>query len=105
MLSAAANEPNSPITQAEVNLTVTIVLVVGAIYFGLWFWAKSAPFPAALTGLILFGSLWFGEILIDPSMIWRGILIKVIIVAVLVKAVQAGLEYRKLQAKAGGRAG
>ncbi len=104
-LAGEAGKPNSLMTQADLNIMLVVILVIGAIYFGLWAWAKSAPFPAALTGLILYITIWFAEILMDPAAILQGILIKIIIIAVLVKAVQAGLEYRKLLDQAGGRVG
>ena len=105
VLSSMADEPRSMIDKDMVNILPVITGVIAAIYFGLWAWAKSSPFPAALTGLILYATLWFGEVLYDPSAILNGILIKIIIIVVLVKAVQAGLAYRKLVAQADGRLG
>lgn len=105
VISDSIQGSRGQITQADVNLAVGVIGIIGAIYFGLWAWAKSAPFPAALTGLILYVTIWVGEIIMDPSAIMQGILVKIIIIAVLGKAVQAGLEYRKLQARADGRLG
>ena len=105
ILADEAGKPNSLMTKADLNIMLVVILVIGAIYFGLWVWAKSAPFPAALTGLILYVTLWLGQGVMDPASLVQGILIKIIIVAVLIKAVQAGLEYRKLIEKADGRVG
>ena len=105
LLSSMAGEPGSQIDKSVLNILPVIIVVIAAIYFGLWAWAKTSPFPAALTGLILYVTLWVGEIIYDPSAILNGIIIKIIIIAVLAKAVQAGLEYRRLLAKADGRLG
>ena len=105
LMSSAADNPRMQVDEDMLAILPIAIGVIAAIYFGLWFWAKSSPFPAALTGLILYVTLWVGEILYNPEAIFQGILIKLIIVVVLSKAVQAGLEYRKLQQRAGGRLG
>lgn len=76
-----------------------ILGVIAIIFYGLAFWARKQPFPAALTGLVIIVSLWTIDAVVDPANIAKGIIIKVIILAVLIKAVQAGLAHRKLAAK------
>lgn len=63
----------------------------------LYMWAKKQPFPAAIVALILFGTLVLFGAVQDPESIYKGIVLKVIFIAVLVKAVQAGYEVRKLR--------
>lgn len=67
------------------------------IHVGLWWWAKKAPLAAAVVSLILFISLHVANAVMDPSQIYKGIVIKVLFVAVLVKAIQAGYEIHRLR--------
>jgi hypothetical protein len=78
-------------------LAYVLIFGLGAAFFGLWAWSRFQPFAAAIVGLVLYVSVWVMDIVADPEMIFKGILLKLIIVAVLVKAIQAGSEYRKLQ--------
>jgi hypothetical protein len=80
-------------------IAYVIVFGIAAAFFGLWLWSRFQPFAAAIVGLVLFVSLWLLNIVVDPTQIYKGIIIKIIIVAVLVKAIQAGAEYRKLMAQ------
>ena len=81
----------------------TIMLVVGLnallsfIYLGLWFWAKTKPLPATLSALILFGTVWLASAAIDPTELVKGILIKIIILAFLIKAVDSARKFQRMQ--------
>lgn len=79
-------------------LPIAYVIVIGiaVAFFGLWIWSRYQPFAAAIVGLILYVSLWLIDIVADPTSIAKGIAVKVIIIFVLAKAIQAGSEYRKL---------
>lgn len=90
------SQSNDPAVQSAVAVTVTIVLVIGAVYFGLWHWAKTSPFPAAVVGLVTYVTLLLAGAAFDPSTLLQGILIKAIIIAILIKAVSAGAQHRKL---------
>ncbi|MEM1211635.1 MAG: zinc ribbon domain-containing protein [Planctomycetota bacterium] len=78
------------------NLVLVVVGAISAVYWGLWWWSRSSPFPAALTGLIVYLTMLGVGAALDPSTLFQGILIKVIIVVVLVRAVQAGLQHKRL---------
>ena len=65
-------------------------------FLALSFAAKKRPFGAALTGLILYGIDIVLGVVVDPSNLYKGLVMKAIIVAVLVKAVSAGREYRQV---------
>jgi hypothetical protein len=82
-----------------------IVFGIAAAFFALFVWSRFQPFAAAIVGLVLFISIWLMDIIADPTMIAKGILVKIIVIAVLVKAIQAGSEYRKLQAQQRGEMG
>lgn len=79
----------------EILIFGSVLLIFGIIFLSLYFWARSNPFPAALTALILYITLVGADAALDPSNAWRGILIKIIIILGLAKAVQSGYAVRK----------
>jgi len=78
-----------------------LLLITGSglclVHVGLWLWAKRAPLAAAVVSLVLFVTLHSINAALDPSSIYKGIIIKVLFVAVLVKAIQAGYEVHRLR--------
>ena len=67
------------------------------IHVGLYLWARRAPLAAAVVALVLFLTLHIANAVLDPSQIYKGVLIKVLFVVVLVKAIQAGYEIHRLR--------
>lgn len=83
----------------ERSAMLILSIVVGVIFVGfvgLAAWSRYQPFPAAVTGLVILGTLWAIDIIADPASIMSGILIKIIVLAMLIRSVQAGLAHRKL---------
>lgn len=93
------------------------VVAVGAIFWALYFWSRSNPLPAAIVGLVIYVTVWVLDIIggivmmsntpsggtpsgpgaglhINP--ISSGIFIRIIIIVMLVRAIQAGSQHRKL---------
>jgi len=83
-------EPNLPETLLVVNF------VLAAIYASLGFWARANPLPAAIVGLVLFISVMVLNAVLDPTTIAQGVIVKVIVIVVLSKAIQAGAKHRKM---------
>jgi len=79
------------------NLNLAAFTGMFVVHVGLWLWSKKAVFPASLVALILFLTFQMGLAAIDPSTIHKGLIIKIVGVAVLVKAVQAGYQVQKLR--------
>lgn len=99
-IASVRRNPNMIIDEAvvsQINLMIYAVYALGFIFFGLSFWAKKNPFAACLTGLIIYISAWLIDIASDPSMIMRGIIIKLIIISLLVNGVKAGIAWRQMQ--------
>lgn len=76
--------------------------IVGLIFLALSAWARKSPLPAAVTGMVLFLSLWALDAVVgfmngDPAAAFRGWLIKLIVVAALGKAISAGLKHKALR--------
>ncbi|HXX94777.1 MAG TPA: hypothetical protein VEN81_14180 [Planctomycetota bacterium] len=65
-------------------------------YYGLWWWAKARPLPATLSALILFIAVQMLNLAFDPALLLQGILIKVLILAALIGAVNAAQKYQKM---------
>ena len=56
---------------------------------------KKYPVPITITGLVLYLGCWAVFGLLDPSSLLKGWIIKLFIIAGLIKAVQAALAYEK----------
>ncbi|HEY7118619.1 MAG TPA: zinc ribbon domain-containing protein [Tepidisphaeraceae bacterium] len=83
---------------------------VAVIFWGLWFWARVSPLPAAIVGLVLYATLVTINVVTSVSQMsqnngkpggggFGGIGIgwlDIIIIAVLVRAISAGATHRKL---------
>lgn len=65
------------------------------IHLGLYVWAARAPLAAAVVALLLFLVLQLGNAVFDPSTLAKGIAIKILFLAVLVKAIRAGAEIQR----------
>ncbi|MFO7567021.1 MAG: zinc ribbon domain-containing protein [Enhygromyxa sp.] len=76
-------------------ITMVVMLGVGGLYFGLWVWCKHNPLAASIVGLVVFVTLHAAEALVDPSTIVRGIVVKVIVIAVLIRAIGNGVKHRE----------
>ena len=71
------------------------MLIIGFVFLALWFWARSSPFPAALTALILYITIHAADAVMDPKSLANGLLIKILIILGLSKAVQSAYALRK----------
>jgi hypothetical protein len=74
-----------------------------AIHIGLWVWARTAPFPAAVVALVLFVTVHAVNAVLEPESIYKGIVIKIIFLVVLIKAVQAGHKANQMRRPASAR--
>ena len=76
-------------------------IVLAAVYAGLGFWGRVSPLPAAIVGLVLFVSVMVVNAVLDPSSIVMGIIVKVIVIVVLVKAISSGVKHKRLKEEMG----
>jgi hypothetical protein len=79
---------NEPIQILVVNL------VVAGLMGGLWLWARRAPLPAICCAFALFVVIYVVSAVLDPSSLWKGILLKVVSIVVLYKGLRAALAAR-----------
>lgn len=84
---------------AERQALLITAVVVGVVFFGfvgLTIWSRSQPFAAAVTGLSMLVTLWVVDVIANPATICSGFIVKIIILALLIQSVQAGLAHRRL---------
>jgi hypothetical protein len=77
-------------------IAYVIIFSVAAAFWGLFFWARKSPLPAAIVGLVLFITLHVVDAVADPATLLQGWIVKIIVVVVLSKAISAGLQHRRL---------
>lgn len=76
--------------------TFVVNAVLAIIYGGLGYWANNKAFAAILTAMILYFTINILNAFVDPVTIFQGIIFKVIIVALLIKGLRAGMEWEKI---------
>jgi hypothetical protein len=77
-----------------VRFQAVVLGTLGAVFLGLWWWAQSNPFAAALTALLLFVTVMLVNAMVDPASLLRGIIVKIAVVVALFSAVSAGYRER-----------
>jgi hypothetical protein len=79
-----------------VNLQFGVNLALAVIYLGLWFWARTNPYAAALVAFLLFITVIVVSGVYEPKTLVQGILLKILFTIGLVQAIKAGREERQL---------
>lgn len=98
---------------AMAQVLIAAQVGVAGIFWGLWFWARVNPLPAAIVGLVLYGTLCVLSIFNSVSLMNQGGRgtglggigigwIDIIIIGVLIQAIQAGARHRKLMQQQSG---
>jgi hypothetical protein len=70
---------------------------IGVVFLLLAVWSYQKPVAAFMTALITYVVIHIGMMFIDPSNIYKGIILKVLIVVALVKACKDAREVQKLK--------
>jgi hypothetical protein len=70
-------------------------VAVGVVFIFLGLFVSRAPVACTATGLVLYLAGWAITGVLDPSMIFKGALLKVIIIVALVKALKAAIAFQK----------
>lgn len=63
--------------------------VLGVLFVGLWWWAQTNPFAAALIALLLYSTSLLVGGLMDPASLFKGLLVKAVVAFALFSAVSA----------------
>jgi len=80
---------------SQARFQIGLVFGLGVVFIGLFFWSKVNPFAASLTALVIYITDIIVSIGIEPSAIYKGIIIKIIIILALANGVKAGLAYNQ----------
>jgi hypothetical protein len=79
----------------------TVVLgALGVAFIGLWWWAQTNPFAAALIALLLYITSLLVGALVDPTSLLKGFIVKGIVAVALFSAVSAGYRQRGIRRRA-----
>jgi hypothetical protein len=88
------------IEESEIRATQLIAggtAFLGFVFIVLGLLVRQYPVPATALGLVLYVGSYVIFALLDPQNIYRGIIIKIIIIVLLVKSLQAAIAYQKEQ--------
>ncbi|QGW29904.1 hypothetical protein [Phnomibacter ginsenosidimutans] len=77
-------------TTAAVTLAITLSIAV--VFLLLGFYSNKKPYTAILSGLIVYGALLLMDIVVDPTSILKGIIIKGVIIFYLAKSLSDAKE-------------
>lgn len=89
---------NDPALGRVATIMLISQAVIAVAYWGLWIWSWSNPLPAAIIGLVIFLTMIaVNALAAGPQSLVQGLLIKVIVIFVLARAIQAGVQHRSLQ--------
>lgn len=83
--------------RGQVIFQTTVLAALGAIFLGLWWWAQTNAFAAALIALLLYITALLVGAVLDPASLLKGIIVKGVIVVALFSAVSAGYRQRSQQ--------
>lgn len=79
-------------------LGVIIVLVMAGVFAGLSLFTKKQPLTAVIIALILYAGLWIFDIIqLGPEMIYKGIVVKGIILYYLITGIKHAREAERLR--------
>lgn len=72
----------------EEIIMVSVLVFIAIIFIGLGFWTKYQPFIALSVALILYSGIVILSIITNPDNFYSGIVIKIIILALLVRGMR-----------------
>jgi hypothetical protein len=73
-----------------------VIVGVAAVFAGLGVWARFMPLPATIIGLVLYVGITLFDLASAPELAYRGVIVKILIIVMLVKAIQAAAKYQRL---------
>ena len=91
----AANTPG--VNAQEAQVATMIVVGLGVVFFVLYIWSHRQPLPAAIIGLSIYVLAHAVDAMADPMQLFRGLLVKIVIVTVLCRSIAAAMKERDLR--------
>lgn len=94
---------------AALQVVATLVLdssnpvlwTIAGVFVALAVWAIRAPLIASAVGLGVFVVLHATEAIVDPTSLFRGILLKIVVIGLLVGAIKTGVAHRNFRRERG----
>jgi len=83
-----------------VTFQSVVLGALGVVFVGLWWWAQTNPFAAALIALLLYITSLLVGALVDPASLLKGFIVKGIVAVALFSAVSAGYRQRGMRRRA-----
>ncbi len=75
----------------EMRFVIALV-ILGFVFIGLGFWTKYKPFAAILVALVLYSAIFIYSIAINPANWKSGIVLKIIVLALLIRGMRNAKE-------------
>ena len=72
--------------------SIAITTAIGLVFLALGFWTKNKPYSAIVTGLIFYVSIIVVSATIDIATLFRGVIMKLIVIVYLVKSINDARE-------------
>ena len=79
------------------GIILGVAIAIGVVFLLLGFWTKSKPYTAIVTGLVLFIVLHVLEAISDPTQIYKGVIMKVLVIVYLVKSLGDAKEAQEMK--------
>jgi len=79
--------------------TATLIAsgILTIVYLGLAYWSQQRPLIALVLGLLVYLTTIVINAIVDPETIYKGIIVKVLIIVFLSKGINSALQLRKTQ--------
>ncbi len=78
-------------------IAIGIVVFISMVFVGLGLWTRKEPYKALLIAIIVYGGLIIADAIFDPTTIYKGIILKVIAIVLLIKGMKNAKEAEELK--------
>jgi hypothetical protein len=79
-----------------VKLQLVTNIALSVLFLGLWFWARTNPYAAALVAFLLFITVIVVSAVYEPKTLVQGIVVKILFTIGLIQAIKSGREERRI---------
>lgn len=86
-----------PGLETDKSTILVVNLLLGVIYFCLGIWGQQKPMAAIVTGFSLYVIVQILSAIVEPESMIKGIILKVIIVVIFVKGINAVIEAERIK--------
>ncbi|WP_152558158.1 zinc ribbon domain-containing protein [Altibacter lentus] len=80
----------------EDSATLIATGILAVIYLALGYWSQKRPLIALVLGLLVFLTIVVIDAILDPSTIYKGIIIKILVIGYLAKGINSAMQLRNI---------